>query len=96
MTTFADIVTLLMVFFVMLIASGETKIVKTLIILSAFEGKLGVLQGGQSLSPGEFENRGRNIESLPSSRRAQSLEKALKRATSRISAGDKSQESSYL
>ena len=66
MTTFADLVTLLMVFFVMLMAAGDTKIVKTLIILSAFEGKLGILSGGQSLSPGQFESMGQNLQALPS------------------------------
>ena len=80
MATFADMVTLLMVFFVMLMALGEVKIVKTLIVLSAFEGKLGLLKGGQSFDLGQFENMGQNIQALPSAKRGKSLFKSLKRA----------------
>ena len=79
--TFADMVTLLMVFFVMLIAVREAKIIKTFIILSAFEGKLGLLEGGKSLSPDRFEEMGQRIESLPSFRRGKSLSRALKKAS---------------
>lgn len=84
MVTFSDMVTLLLVFFVMLMATGEVNVVKTMIVLSAFEGKLGLMQGGMSLSPGEFENMGQNIESLPSSRRGSSLDKAKNRAVSQF------------
>ena len=82
MVTFSDIVTLLMIFFVLLMAVGDIKIVKTRIILSAFEGKLGLLKGGQSLSPGQFENMGQRIESLPSSQRSRFLSKSYKKAIS--------------
>ena len=75
-------VTLLMVFFVMLMATGETKIVKTLIILSAFEGKLGVLKGGQTFTPGDLEYMAQDVESLPSARKGRSLERAIKKALS--------------
>jgi len=82
MVTFSDMTTLLLVFFVMLMSTGETKIVKTMIILSAFDGKLGLMKGGQSLSPGDFENMGQNIEALPSMQRGKSLSQALERAQS--------------
>ncbi len=82
MVTFSDMTTLLMVFFVLLIASGEVKIIKTKIILSAFSGKLGLLKGGKSLSPGEFENMGQSIESLPSTKKARFLSKSYKKAIS--------------
>ena len=78
--TYSDIVTLLMIFFVLLMATGDVKIIKTRIILSAFEGKLGVLRGGQSLSPGAFENMGQRIESLPSTERSRFLSKSYKKA----------------
>ncbi|HMB01334.1 MAG TPA: flagellar motor protein MotB, partial [Spirochaetota bacterium] len=45
MVTYGDMTTLLLVFFVMLIAAGDVKIVKQMVILSAFEGKMGLLQG---------------------------------------------------
>ncbi len=78
--TFTDLITLLLVFFVMLISLGDIKTVKTLIILSAFEGKLGILSGGQSLTAGTFENMGQNIEALPSSKKEKSLSEAIKKA----------------
>lgn len=80
MVTYSDMVTLLMIFFVLLMASGEVDVVKTRIILSAFEGKLGLLKGGKSLSPGDFENMGQSIESLPSSKRARFLSKSYEKA----------------
>lgn len=84
MVTFSDLTTLLLVFFVMLLASGEAKKIKTYIILSSFEGKLGFLSGGQSLDEGEFENMGQSIEAMPSSRQMKSLNKSLNHAVSRI------------
>ena len=82
MVTFSDMTTLLMVFFVMLIAAGDVKIVKTRIILSAFDGKLGLLKGGKSISPGDFENVGQTIESLPSNQKAKSLSRSFEKAVS--------------
>ena len=80
MVTFTDLIILLMVFFVMLMSIGDIKTVKTLIILSAFEGKLGILSGGQSLTEGTFENMGQNIESLPSNKKEKLFSKAKKKA----------------
>lgn len=82
MLTYSDMVTLLMVFFVMLMASGDAKIIKTRIILSAFNGKLGLLEGGQSFAPGDFENMGQKIEALPSAKRGKSLSKSKDKAVS--------------
>lgn len=82
MTTYSDMVTLLMVFFIMLIAFGEVKEVKTRIILSAFSGKLGVLGGGQSLdTAAEFETLGSSFESLPSSTQGDNLQRKESPAT---------------
>jgi len=82
MLTYSDMVTLLLVFFVMLMATGESKIIKTRIILSAFNGKLGLLDGGQTFAPGDFENMGQRIESLPSVKQGKSLSKSKKKAVS--------------
>ena len=60
----------------MLISFGEVKEIKTRIILSAFSGKLGVLGGGQTISPAaEFEALGESFEALPSTQQEDSLQR---------------------
>ena len=71
--TFSDMSTLLLVFFIVLLTIGETTKVKQMIILSTFEGRLGLLKGGQSLSPNQFETMGASVESLTSFKNAKSL-----------------------
>ena len=78
--TFSDMSTLLLVFFVILLTIGETKKVKQMIILSTFEGRLGLLQGGQSFSPRQFETMGASIESLTSFKNARKLSESIKEA----------------
>ncbi len=81
LTTYSDLMTLLLVFFIILIAFGDVQIIKTRVILSAFSGSLGVLQGGLTLeSSEEFESLGAAIESLPSSEMQDSLDKADNKA----------------
>ncbi len=81
MTTYSDMVTLLMVFFIILLSFGEVKKVRTQIILSAFSGQLGLQAGGQTLqSSEEFETLGQSIESLPSKRDEARLEVSTNRA----------------
>ncbi len=77
LTTYSDLVTLLMVFFIFLISFGEVKKVKTQIILSAFSGKLGVKSGGEALvSTAEFQTLGQSFETLPSAKPENSLERS--------------------
>ena len=77
LTTYSDLMTLLLVFFIILISFGEVKIIKTQIILSAFSGSLGVLDGGLTLeSSEEFESLGASVESLPSSQQGRDLDRA--------------------
>ncbi|HBE04587.1 MAG TPA: flagellar motor protein MotB [Spirochaetia bacterium] len=82
MVSFSDMTTLLLVFFVMMLASGEVPEQEMRIIMSAFSGTLGVLSGGHSISEGRFENMGQEIERLPSATRGKMLSKSLKRAVS--------------
>ncbi|BBM89549.1 motility protein B [Spirochaetota bacterium] len=81
LTTYSDMVTLLMVFFIILLSFGDVKEVRTQIILSAFSGQLGLQSGGRSLeSSEEFETLGQSIEALPSSQDETSLERSTNRA----------------
>lgn len=81
MTTYSDMVTLLMVF-VMLISFGDIKKVKTRVILSAFSGKLGFLNGGQSFDQSEdFETLGSSFESLTSDQQAADLNHEAKKTS---------------
>lgn len=50
MTTYSDMVTLLLTFFVLLFSMSNVDVQKFQAILSAFRGSLGVLDGGMSLS----------------------------------------------
>jgi len=82
MTTFSDMTTLLLVFFVMLLSSGEVQKKEMRIIMSAFNGRLGVLRGGHSIAEGKFQNMGQDVESLPSKKEGKKMSKALKDAKS--------------
>ncbi len=86
LSTYSDLMTLLLVFFIILIALGDVKIIKTKIILSAFSGSLGVLDGGLTLiSSEEFESLGASVESLPAEEQGSSLDKANEQAESLFS-----------
>ncbi len=54
MTTYGDMVTLLLCFFVILFAMSEIDIQKFQAVLQSFQGSLGVLDGGQVLEEGEI------------------------------------------
>ena len=82
MTTYGDMVTLLLTFFVMIYATGQVDPIEIQIILSAFSNSLGFFDGGQTLSKGRLEEMGMNMESLPSMTTGRSLSQAKKQAQS--------------
>lgn len=81
MTTYGDMVTLLLTFFVMIFATGKATPQEIQLILSAFTNSLGFFEGGQTLSKGRLEEMGMNLESLPSQTRGKSLARARTQAT---------------
>ena len=81
MTTYGDMVTLLLTFFVMLFTVAKIEGREFRLILSAFRGSLGLFEGGQTLSKGRLEEMGMNLESLPATEQGRTLSKALKTAT---------------
>ncbi len=80
MTTYGDMVTLLLTFFVMIYATGQSTPQEVQLILSAFNNSLGFFDGGQTLSKGRMEEMGMNLESLPSQTKGRSLSKAKQQA----------------
>ena len=79
MTTYGDMVTLLLTFFVMLFTTARIDGREFKLILSAFQGALGIFDGGQTLQKGKLEEMGMSLESLPSQTRGRALSKAVKR-----------------
>lgn len=82
MTTYGDMVTLLLCLFVMIYATGKVPPTEVRLILSAFANSLGFFEGGQTLSKGKMEEMGMNLESLPSQTMGRSLSTAKKQAQS--------------
>lgn len=60
MTTYADIVTLLLAFFVILFSMSEIDIEKFQAVIKSFQGSLGVLEGGQIVEEGELNEENMN------------------------------------
>lgn len=82
MTTYGDMTTLLLTFFVMIYSVGQVDPQDIQLILSAFKSSLGFFDGGQTLSRGRLEEMGMNMESLPSQTTGRSLSRAKKVAES--------------
>ncbi len=82
MVTYGDMNSLLLTFFIMLIAtmSKNTATTEMQLILSAFKGSLGALEGGNTLTKGPLAEFGNTIESLPSQDLGKKLSKAMKKA----------------
>src|SRR5512136_487043 len=79
--TMGDMNNLLLCFFIILM--GEETVVKGyefLYVLSSFKGNVGIMAGGQSISPGAMMELGHNIQALPSTERQQFMSRMLKRA----------------
>jgi len=79
--TFADMVTLILTFFVMLFTVAKVDGREMKIILSAFRGSMGFFDGGQTLSKGKLEQMGMNLMTLPAQEPEKNLSKALSIAT---------------
>ncbi|MGL4561986.1 MAG: OmpA family protein [Brevinema sp.] len=73
MSTYGDMVTLLLTFFVALMGMKVTETQQIQLILSSFDNNLGNLSGGNSLSPGVLTEMGSSVEMLPSTTKGQSL-----------------------
>ncbi len=82
MTTYGDMVTLMLCLFVMIFATGKSTPQEVQLILSAFNNSMGFFTGGQTLSKGRMEEMGMNLESLPSQTRGRSLSRAKQQAQS--------------
>lgn len=81
-TTFGDLNTLLLSFFVMIFSIGKDIPREIQLILSAFTDSMGFLEGGQTLEKGKLAEMGMNLESLPSQVTGRSLARAKAQATS--------------
>lgn len=82
MVSWADMTTLLLVFFIIMM--GVTDVVERdlFLVLSSFKGTLGIMGGGQTISPGELEHMGYNVLALPTRERERSLAKSVDEAIS--------------
>lgn len=90
MTTYGDMVTLLLTFFVMLYTTSTPDDSKMNLILAAFSG-LGMYTGGQTLQEGKLAELGNMIMSLPSTNRGRALDEARRKAISQFEPEIKSQ-----
>lgn len=69
MSTFTDMTTLLLTFFILMFTTAEVDGQKLRLILSAFSGSLGVLSGGgMSLEESSLKDMGLTVESRPASK----------------------------
>jgi chemotaxis protein MotB len=78
MTTFGDMNSLLLTFFIAMLTTAEIDGRQLRLILSAFEGTFGMMDGGMTLSQGDLAEMGQNIENLPSPDVGSQLSKAIK------------------
>ncbi|NPV02819.1 MAG: OmpA family protein [Brevinematales bacterium] len=78
MTTFGDMNSLLLTFFIAMLTTAEIDGRELRLILSAFEGTFGMMDGGMTLSQGDLAEMGQNIENLPSPDVGSQLSKAIK------------------
>ncbi|MFO7731135.1 MAG: flagellar motor protein MotB [Spirochaetia bacterium] len=82
MTTYGDMVTLLLTFFVMMYTTATIDGAKIQLILAAFNG-LGLRSGGTTLqATGQLADMGNTVMSLPSAQKGRALDEARKKAVS--------------
>ena len=80
--TFSDMVTLLLVFFVIMFSTATVDGSELRLILSAFQG-VGALQGGNTLdAEGKLANLGSSIMSMPSRQQGRAMDRARRLAIS--------------
>jgi len=82
LTTYGDLTTLLLTFFVFTFTTATINGDEFRLVLTAFRGSLGMLSGGMTLSKGKLEEMGMMIETLPAQVAGKKLAKALKKAES--------------
>ncbi len=80
MTTFGDMMNLLLTFFILLLTTATIQGREFKLILSAFTGSFGMMPGGMTLSKGRLADLGMTIESLPAKQRGRRFAKAKKKA----------------
>jgi len=80
MLTYGDMVTLILTFFVLLIGDTAADPRQMQLLLSAFNGSLGVFAGGMTLSSGALAEMGQTIESLPSVERGNAIGRSKSQA----------------
>jgi len=80
MTSWSDLTTLLLTFFILLYNTNEMNGSDFYLVLSSFQGSLGMLSGGNTLSKGSLVEMGLNVMTLPSAETGKSLGKMLKKA----------------
>lgn len=81
MTTYGDMVTLLLTFFVLMYSAETAKGETVQAILSAFKG-MGMMSGGNTLAEGKLAELGNTVDSMPSMEKGRSLSDARKKAIS--------------
>ncbi|MFB6344707.1 MAG: OmpA family protein [bacterium] len=64
LTTYGDAMTLLLVFFVLLLSMSTINPQTFKVVISSFQGAVGVLEGGRTLSPAKLMNMGINVHEL--------------------------------
>ena len=92
--TYGDFVTLVLTFFVMLLASMEASVSQSSamqLLATAFQGSFGVLSGGATLSQSSLIYGGANVETLPSTERGFAMGRSIDKATSVLESEIKSQ-----
>lgn len=80
LVSWGDLNTLLLTFFIMLFEISPVITVDFNLILSSFRGSLGLMEGGQTLTPGRMEEMGHNMLNLPATERETALAKMVRRA----------------
>lgn len=81
MTTYGDMVTLLLCFFVMLFTTATVDGHEMRLVIAAFSG-MGLLEGGNTLQAGQLAELGNTLETLPSMDKGRALDEARRRAIS--------------
>lgn len=86
--TYGDFVTLVLTFFVMLLATMSTSVNDSAIqlIATAFQGSFGVMPGGATLSQSKLVYGGANADTLPSTDRGYSMGRSIDKAVAVLEA----------
>jgi chemotaxis protein MotB len=82
MVSWSDMTTLLLTFFIVMMSFAEIDGKDFYLVLSSFQGALGILPGGSSFSKGRLEEMGVAINSLPSTTQGRALAKSVRDAVS--------------